>query len=174
MKRIFLLVIALLTVAVGFAQHKYDTEFSQTRLMKVSGKTVSKAGHLVYDGEEHLTMTYTEPEGEYFVIDGDKVKINMDGKKVELDAEKVPMVKLQRATLINCLSGNWQKAAADNNAEATVTEAKGLRTVVLKVKGKVPRGGYSGMELTYRLSNHTLTKMVLEEAIGVVNTYEIK
>ena len=96
-----------------------------------------------------------------------------NGKKVEVDAEKVPMVKLQRATLLNCLSGNWQKAAADNNAEATVKEDKGFRTVVLKVNGKVPKGGYSSIELTYRLSDHELTKMVLIEPIRV-NTYEIK
>ena len=174
MKRIILITIAVLASMATFAQHKYNTNFTQTKLMKISGKTFDKAGHIAFDGNDQLSMTYTTPEGEYFIIDGDMVKINMDGKKVEIDAEKVPMVKLQRATLLNCLSGNWQKAASDNNAESTVKESKGLRTVVLTVKGKVPKGGYSSMELTYRLSDHTLTKMVLEEAIGIVNTYEIK
>jgi hypothetical protein len=174
MKHITLIIIAMLLSVGAFAQHKYDTDFTHTKMMKVSGKTFDKAGHIVFDGDEHLTMTYTTPEGDYFIIDGDMVKINMDGKKAELDAEKVPMVKLQRATLLNCLSGNWQKAALDNNAEATVKESKGLRNIVLTVKGKVPKGGYSSMELTYRLSDHMLTRMVLEEAIGIVNTYEIK
>lgn len=174
MKRVFLIIIAIFASVATFAQHQYDADFTQTRVMKVSGKTITKVGHLVFDGDEQLSMNYTTPEGEYFVVDGNTVKINMDGKKVELDAEKVPMVKLQRATLLNCLSGNWQKAAVDNNAEATVTDAQGFRTVVLKVNGKVPRGGYSSMELTYRLSNHVLTKMTLEEAIGTINTYEIE
>ena len=174
MKRITLIIITMLLSIGAFAQHEYDTEFTQTKLMKISGKTFDKAGHIAYDGNDKLSMTYTTPEGDYFIIDGDKVKMNMDGKKAELDAEKVPMVKLQRATLLNCLSGNWQKAAADNNAETTVTEAKGLRTILLTVKGKVPRGGYSSVELTYRLSDHKLTKMILEEPIGTVNTYEIK
>ncbi len=174
MKRINLIIIAVLLSLTAFAQHQYDTDFTQTRFMKVSGKTINKAGHLVFDGDEQLSMTYTNPEGEFFIVDGMQVKMNMDGKKAEIDAQKVPMVQLQRSTLLNCLSGNWRQAAEENNAETSVTEAKGLRTVTLTVNGKVPRGGYSSVELTYRLSDRKLIKMVLVEPIGTVNTYEIK
>ena len=102
------------------------------------------------------------------------VKMNLYGKKAELDAEKVKMVKLQRATLLNCLSGNWEQAAVDNNAETTVTEENGLRNIVITAKGKVPRGGYSSVELTYRIKDGVLVRMVLVEAIGIVNTYDMR
>ena len=174
MKHITLIIIAMLFSVSAFAQQTFDTEFTQTKLLKISGKTTEKAGHLVFDGNDHLTMTYTEPEGEYFIIEGNQVKINMDGKKADLDADKAKMVKLQRSTLLNCLSGNWEQAAEDNNADLTVTEDKGFRNVLIKAKGKVPRGGYSSVELTYRLSDGMMIKMVLEEAIGSINTYEIK
>ncbi len=174
MKHITLIIIAMLFSVSAFAQQIFDTEFTQTKLLKISGKTTEKAGHLVFDGNDHLTMTYTEPEGEYFIIEGNQVKINMDGKKADLDADKAKMVKLQRSTLLNCLSGNWEQAAEDNNADLTVTEDKGFRNVLIKAKGKVPRGGYSSVELTYRLSDGMMIKMVLEEAIGTINTYEIK
>ena len=174
MKHITLIIIAMLFSASAFAQQIFDTDFTQTKLLKVSGKTTEKTGHLVFDGNDHLTMTYTEPEGEYFIIEGNQVKINMDGKKADLDADKAKMVKLQRSTLLNCLSGNWEQAAEDNNADLTVTEDKGFRNVLIKAKGKVPRGGYSSVELTYRLSDGMMIKMVLEEAIGTINTYEIK
>ena len=174
MKHITLILFALLFSVSTFAQQTYDTDFTQTKVMKISGKTTNKVGHILFDGNDQLSMTYTEPEGEYFIIDGDKVKINMDGKKAELDAEKVKMVKLQRATLLNCLSGNWEQAAIDNNAETTITEEKGLKTISIKAKGKVPKGGYKSVELTYRLSDGGMVKMVLEEAIGIINTYEIK
>jgi hypothetical protein len=141
--------------------------------MKISGKTTDKAGHLTFDGNDQLSMIYTEPAGEYFKIEGKIVKINMDGKKVELDSEKVKVVGLQRSTLLNCLSGNWEQAAADNNAELTITEEKGLKNISIVAKGKVPKGGYKSVELTYRVSDNTLVKMVLEEAIGIINTYEI-
>lgn len=174
MKHITLIIIALLFSFSASAQQTYDTDFTQTKLMKVSGKTTEKAGHLVFDGNEQLRMTYSNPEGDYFIIDGNMVKINMDGKKADLDSEKVKMVQLQRSTLLNCLSGNWEQAAEDNDAELTITEENGFRNILIKAKGKVPRGGYASVELSYRLSDDMLTKMILEEAIGTVNTYEIK
>jgi hypothetical protein len=174
MKHITLIIITMLLSVAAIAQQTYDTDFTQVKLMKVSGKTTDKAGHITFDGNDQLTMTYTQPEGEYFIIEGNMVKINMDGKKAELDAEKVKMVGLQRATLLNCLSGNWEQAAEDNNADLTITEEGGLKTVSIVAKGKVPRGGYNSVELTYRLSDGMMTKMVLVEAIGIQNTYEMK
>lgn len=173
MKRIALITVAMLLSFGAFAQQKFDTDFTQVKEMKVSGKTANKAGHLVFDGKEHLTMTYDEPQGDYFMIIGDMVKINMDGKKADLDAAKVKIVKLQRSTLLNCLSGNWEQAAEDNNADITITEKDGMKNILIKARGKVPRGGYNSVELTYRLSDNVMTKMVLEEAIGIKNTYEI-
>ena len=174
MKHITLIIIAMLLSVAAIAQQTYDTDFTQVKLMKVSGKTTDKAGHITFDGNDQLTMTYTQPEGEYFIIEGNMVKINMDGKKAELDAEKVKMVGLQRATLLNCLSGNWEQAAEDNNADLTITEEGGLKTVSIVAKGKVPRGGYNSVELTYRLSDGMMTKMILVDALGIQNTYEIK
>ena len=174
MKHITLILIAMLFSVTAFAQKTIDTDFAQTKVMKISGKTTNKAGHMVFDGNDHLTMTYTEPKGDYFIVEGNMVKINLDGKKAEIDAEKVKMVKLQRSTLLNCLSGNWEQAATDNNAETTITESNGLRNIVIQAKGKVPKGGYKSVELTYRMADNVLTKMVLEEAIGIINTYEIK
>ena len=173
MKHITLILIAMLFSVTAIAQKTFDTDFTQTKLMKISGKTTDKAGHLTFDGNDQLSMIYTQPQGDYFKIEGNMVKINMDGKKVELDAEKVKMVGLQRSTLLNCLAGNWEQAAADNNAELTVKEEKGMKTVSIVAKGKVPKGGYKAVELTYRLSDNALVKMMLEEAIGIINTYEI-
>ena len=174
MKHITLIILAMLFSVSAFAQQIFDTDFTQTKVMKVSGKTTNKAGHIIFDGNDHLSMTYTEPEGEFFIIEGNNVKINLDGKKANLDAEKVKMVKLQRATLLNCLSGNWEQAAEDNNAELTITEEKGLKTISIIAKGKVPKGGYKSVVLTYRVSDNALVKMILEEAIGIINTYEIR
>lgn len=174
MKRILLIFSFLSITLISFSQQSYDINFIQTKVMKVSGLTTAKAGHLFFDGNDQLTMTYTEPEGEFFNIEGTVVKMNLDGKKAEFNAEKVKAVKLQRATLLNCLSGNWEQAAIDNNAEVITNEENGLRTVEMTAKGKVPRGGYSSVLLTYRIADGTLIKMVLEESVGAINTYELK
>lgn len=174
MKRIFLTVSILFFSLILFSQQKYDTDFTQTKVMKVSGKTTEKAGHLTFDGVDQLSMVYTQPEGEYFQIEGTQVKVNLDGKKADLNADKVKLVKLQRATLLNCLSGNWEQAAIDNHAEITTVEEDGLKTITLTAQGKIQRGGYASVVLTYRVSDNVLVKMVLEEAVGSINTYEMK
>ena len=173
MKHITLILIAMLFSVTAFAQTTYDTDFTQTKVMKISGKTTNKAGHMTFDGNDQLNMTYTDPADDYFIIEGNMVKINMDGKKAELDAEKVKMIKLQRSTLLNCLSGNWEQAATDNTADLSIAEEDGLKTITITAKGKVPKGGYKSVVLTYRTSDNAMVKMVLEEAIGIINTYEI-
>ncbi len=174
MKRFFLIISILIVSISLFSQQKYDTDFIQTKVMKVSGKTTEKAGHLTFDGVDHLSMVYSQPANDFFNIEGTKVKMNLDGKKAELDAEKVKLVRLQRSTLLNCLSGNWEQAAVENNAEISTVEENGLKTITLTAKGKIPRGGYSSVVLTYRIADNTLVKMVLEEAVGAINTYEMK
>ena len=174
MKHITLILFAMLFSLAAFAQQSIDTDFTQTKLMKLSRKTTEKAGHITFDGVDKLTMNYTDPKGDYFKIEGNMVKINMDGKKAELDAEKAKMVKLQRSTLLNCLSGNWEQAAIDNDAETTITEIDGYKNILIQSKGKVPMGGYKSVELTYRLCYNVMTRMVLEEAIGIINTYVMK
>lgn len=176
MRKFLLIVTFVLANMTLFAQQKYDTEFTQIKYMKVSGKTVEKAGHIVFDGADHLTMNYTEPEGEFFIIDGNIVKINMDGKNVEIDANNVNSVGIQRAILLNCLSGNWQQTVADHKAESIVTEEDGVRTVYINAKGnkKITKGGYVTVTLTYRVSDGALLMMILEQKNGIINTYEIK
>ncbi len=163
----------LLTLAVAAQNITYDVNFTHTREMKTSGKTIVKSGHLLFDGNDQLTMNYTDPEGEYFIVDGNIVKMNLNGKKTEVKADKVKAVDLQRTTLLNCLAGNWQEAAKANNAESMVAISKGIHTVKLAAKGKVQRGGYSSVELTYRTSDGKLLKMVLVESTGIKNTYEM-
>ena len=70
MKHITLIIIAVLFSVTAFAQQTFDNDFTQTKVMKVSGKTINKAGHIVFDGKDQLKMTYTEPSGDSFIIDG--------------------------------------------------------------------------------------------------------
>ena len=76
MKRIILIVCTLMLSLASFGQ-KYDTDFKHTHRMKVSGKTTVMKGHLDYDGKENLNMIYSDPEGDYFIVDGSVIKMNL-------------------------------------------------------------------------------------------------
>ncbi len=173
MKRTIIVICALLLSAASFAQ-TYDLDFTQTKRLKASGKTTVMKGHMTFDGKDQLKMDYSDPAGDFFIVDGNKVNMNLMGVKTELDAEKVPMVALQRSTLLNCLSGNWEQAAKDNNATSEVTEKTGFRTVRIAAKGVIPRGGYKSVTLTYRIKDGRVSRLILEEPGGIENTYEMR
>ena len=56
----------------------------------------------------------------------------------------------------------------------TITEENGKKTISIIANGKVPKGGYKSVILTYRSSDNVMLQMVLEEAVGAINTYVIK
>ena len=66
------------------------------------------------------------------------------------------------------------QAATDNNATTEVTEKTGFRTVKITAGGVIPRGGYKSITLTYRTKDGRVTRLVLEEAAGIENTYEMR
>lgn len=175
MKRLALITLLIFATIVTWAQHSYDADFTQIKVTRGSETTVEKAGHLVFDGAENLVMIYSQPEGESFIIEGNLVKINMDGKNLVLHADKVKSVGSQRATLLNCMAGNWEQAAIDNDAETTITEENGNRTIFIDARKskKAAKGGYITVTVTYRIADGALLTMILEQKNGVINTYEM-
>ena len=120
MKRILTILLVCLPF-LTYAQ-TYNCEFVRTQVIKVSGKKKEMKGHITFDGKEKLDMQYSDPQGDYFVIDGNTVSLKMNGKTMSVNADKRPLFKLQRATLLACLRGDWQQAAKDNNAQTEVSE----------------------------------------------------
>ena len=117
-------------------------------------------------------MNYTKPAGDYFIIDGKTIRINMRGKKSVVDTEKNAAMKTQRNTLMNCITGNWKQAATDNNAESSVSEKGANKVVTLTAKKAAPRG-YSKIVITYRKSDNLPVELVFEEFNGTVTTYKM-
>lgn len=175
MKKLTLITLLIFATLSLMAQHSYDADFTQIKVTKGSETMVEKAGHLVFDGAENLVMIYSQPEGESFIIEGNLVKINMDGKNVVLHADKLKSVGSQRATLLNCMAGNWEQAAIDNDAETTIIEEDGNRTIFIDARGakKTVKGGYITVTVTYRIADGALLTMILEQKNGVINTYEM-
>lgn len=172
MKKTILLIITFLATLTISAQN-IECKFQQSKFIKASGKTVESEGNLIFNASaDKLEMNYTKPAGDYFIIDGKTIKINYKGKKNVVDTDKNTAMSLQRNTLMNCISGNWKKAATDNNAESSVTEKGGNKIVSLKSKKSSTRG-YSKIVITYRKSDNIPVEMVLEEFNGTSTTYKL-
>jgi outer membrane lipoprotein-sorting protein len=170
MKKILLLAILMGCVSLAGAQ-TLESSFTQTRTIKASGKSFKSEGVVQFKAPDQLTMTYTDPQGEYLVISGPMLRSNSQGKQISVDTEKSPMFKNLRNTLLNCIMGEYETAASDNDADLTVSEKAGVKTVTMKARKAAPRG-YSQIIMEYAKGRPV--RMVLEEFGGILTEYIFK
>lgn len=171
MKRI-LIIIASLLCLYSISGQTIESTFQHTKFIKASGKNITSNGHLKFVYPAYLEMKYSVPQGDYFIIDGKNVKINMNGKKATVDTDKNTTVRNQRNTLINCITSNYEQAANDNNANISLSEKNGNKIIVISAK-KIATRGYSKITITYRKADNMPLEIILEEFNGTINTYKM-
>ena len=170
MKKILTIVIAML--AFTASAQKVEARFVESKFIKASGKTIEAEGNLKLFSTDKMELHYTKPAGDYFIIDGKTISTSTKGKKSVIDTEKNASMRTFRNTLMNCVNGEWKKAATDNNAETSVTEKGANKIVTLSAKKTAPRG-YSKIVITYRKSDNIPVELVFEEFNGNVTTYKM-
>ncbi len=149
-----------------------ECKFTQARTIKASGKVIRSEGVVSYKSPDQLTMTYTDPAGEYLVISGPMLRSNTMGQKISVDTGKNAHFKVLRNTLLNCIDGNYEQAAKDNDADLSVSEKNGIKTVQMKARKAAPRG-YSQIVMEYN-GKGLPVRMVLEEFGGISTEYLFK
>jgi len=147
-----------------------QAHFDQDRFLKATGKTIPMTGVFYYSSPDRMSMVYSKPANELLVIDGTQFFMYRGGARNLFDTSKNQMMKSLSDCLLGCVRGDVAAVAGANNAAVSATEAGESYVVTLSAKGKAARG-YSKITLTYRKSDCVLTKMVMEEFSGVVNTY---
>ena len=167
--------ILLVALLAGFAwtasAQQLDCSFTQARTIQASGKTIRSEGVISFIKPDQLTMTYTNPQGEYLVISGSMLRSNVQGQQLSVDTEKNARFRNMRNTLLNCITGQYEQAAKDNDAELEVSEKGGVKTVSMKARKAAPRG-YSKIVMEY--IKDLPVRMVLEEFGGISTEYHFK
>ena len=164
MKKLVILLTMLLT---GLSASAGNT-FTQTKTIKASGKKIVSEGTYSFKAPDQLVMQYTKPEGDFFIIDGPIIRLDMRGTAAELDTTNNPVAKAQRNTLLNSLTGNYKAIATEMDASLAETEKGGVKTVTITANKKAAKG-YSKLVLTYKAG--TLKNMILEEFNGISTEY---
>lgn len=168
MKKI--LVFALLLCGLTAGAQSFSGTFNQTKTLTVSKKTIKSAGDISFTAPDQLALLYTNPNGDYFIVDGDFIRMDLRGVTADIDARTNKTVQLQRNALIYSCTGDYEKIAKEMDADCTVSAGKnGGKHVVIKVRKPLPKG-YSGVELDYAKSGR-ITRMVLEEFGGISTEY---
>ena len=170
MKKI--LTIALLLCGLAAGAQSLEGTFTQAKTLKISGKVIKSEGEITYTAPDQLAMLYTNPEGDYFIIDGPQVRMDLRGVALDVNSTGNKLVQGQRNAILYSVAGKYEDIAKEMDADCTVTAGKnGGKHVVLKMRKAIPKG-YTGMELDYNKQGK-LTRMVLEEAGGISTEYII-
>lgn len=149
-----------------------ESKFTQVKTIKASGRKIASEGTLYFTPDGHLTMRYSKPAGELLVVNGNKFHMNKGGKAMTFDTSKNALMGSLANTLVNCIKGDPETVAAANNAKLAASEtAEGYVVTLTAAAG---HRGYSKIVLTYRKSDCVLVKMIMEETVGITNTYEMK
>ena len=170
MKKILFLAVFACCAWIAGAQ-QIESTFTQARTIQASGKVIRSEGVVSFKAPDQLTMTYTNPEGEYLIISGPMLRSNAQGQQLSIDTSKNPRFRNLRNTLLNCIMGEYETAAADNDADLEVKEKNGVKTVEMKARKTAPRG-YSKIILEY--IKGLPVRMVLEEFGGISTEYKFK
>lgn len=152
-----------------------ESKFTQVKTIKASGRKIASEGTLYFTPDGHLTMRYSKPAGELLVVNGNKFHMNKGGKAMTFDTSKNALMGSLANTLVNCIKGDPETVAAANNAKLAASEtAEGYVVTLTASASAAGHRGYSKIVLTYRKSDCVLVKMIMEETVGITNTYEMK
>ena len=168
------LLVLLLLLGAGFTAgaQSFESTFVQTKTLKLTGKKIVSEGSITYTAPESLAMLYTEPDGDYFIVDGPFLRFDLRGTSLDVNTDKNKTVRLQRNAILYGIQGKYEDIAKEMDAECSVSAVKGGKHVVIKARKPAPKG-YTGMELDYNAKGR-ITRMVLEEAGGISTEYLVK
>lgn len=146
--------------------------FTSVKTIKVSGRMIPGKGKVTFTAPDKLLMDYDMPQGEFLHIEGNILTSATGGKPIKIDTSKSARFRKMRDSLLGCIMGNYEKVAADNDANLVV-EKKGNVTRVGILAKKPEPGGYSRIVVDYNAKGLPV-KMLLEEFVGITTEFDFQ
>ena len=140
MKKLLTAAVLLLAFVTAGAQ-SFEGIFKQTKTLKVTGKTFQSEGNITFTAPDQLAMLYTKPDGDYFIIDGPFLRMDLRGITLDVNTDNNKTVRSQRNAILYSITGEYEKIAQEMDAECTVSAGKnGGKHVVIKARKTLPKG----------------------------------
>ena len=171
MKKLLIL-FAFLAFGLTASAQELSATFVQKKTIKATHKVIPGEGTVTFSAPDQLRMTYAVPEGEYLIIDGNKLESCVKGKAITFDTAKNPRMRKMRNTLLNCITGDYKKAAEENDAALVVEQKGDVKTVSMMARKPQPTG-YARITLDYNKKGLPV-RMVLDEFAGIETEYTFK
>ncbi len=173
MKKIISIFAALSCVLSVSAQVRgLEANFTLTKTTHAHSTPEKSSGKIYYAAPGSLALHYSAPSTNLVVIDGTAVFTRQDGRERRFDTTKNAPMRSMSETLINCVKGDTQKVADENDADIQVQKFARSTDVTITARKKSARG-YSRIQLSYRKSDGLLQSMKLTEFNGNVSEYKM-
>lgn len=142
---------------------------TETRTLPNGKKFVSQ-GNFYFSNPNLLAIRYTNPAGDYLIINAEEVAQKKPGKTFKFSIKKNETMQMLSSTLLWCISGKLIRLAEKNNAAVTVSEAGGLINVVFKAEGQNSRE-FKKIELAFDKATKRIKTMAMTDKNNVVTKY---
>lgn len=147
-------------------------DFTEERCRKAKAPQ-KLAGELTFDPAGELTMNYSTPQGDFFVIADGFIRMKNGSVENKFDLSKNKPMKQLADLLISSFSGTLQSFASGNSCTMDVDKGSVSVRVTLKATKKGVKG-YSMVIADYDPETLLLMSMYMEEFDGSVTTYMMK
>lgn len=143
---------------------------TETRTLP-NGKAFISKGNFHFASPDRLAILYTNPQGEYLVINTEEIaQKKKQGKTFKLSLKKNETMKELSSTLLWCISGKLIRLAEANNASVKVSEANGVVNVVFTAEVKTGRD-FKKIDLKYEKATLRLKSMAMTDKNNIVTKY---
>ena len=154
-------------------QAAYSSPFTEVKVMPKLKKETAKSGTLEWRSPEYLRMDYTDPEGEYTLIEGVEFSMFTKGALQKLPAKDAnSKIGVLRLTLLYAFQGKVEDIAELNKAVATYSEQDGR--YVCDLVAEQPKHGVKSLRLEYDKKTGHLLLLTITEANSNYTTWRVK
>jgi outer membrane lipoprotein-sorting protein len=191
MKKSAVALIAFLTVAlsVNAAEISEKTKALLTKIEKANetvttitspvtetktmpnGKSFVTNGNFYFSSPKMLAIRYTNPEGDYLVINETEIaQKRKSGKSFKFSLKSNERMQLLSGTLLWCISGKLINLAEAHNATVTSSEANGVINLVFTADAKAAKD-FKKIELSYDKATMRIKSMAMTDKSNIVTKY---
>ncbi len=154
----------------------FNSKFTELQYRKSSRQSQDMSGKIYFDAIGRLAMLYSDPEGDYIIIDGTTYLSKQSGQKKHYSTDKKGVIADFSASLIHSLNGEVEQVAQANNAEIRSKADNQYYTFTLtrNDSGKKKKQDVVKIVLRYSKRTSVLVYMSIEDRAGNTTTYALQ
>lgn len=164
------------TVRKGNKQIKsFTAKFTEMQYRHATKQSNELYGKMYYDAIGRIAMIYTEPEGDYVIIDGSTLVAKRKGKKNHFSGAKANAMTELSNSIMHSMTGEVSTVAEENDAEIRSKADNTYYNFVLTRRNIDPKQKHQIVKLTLRYDKRScaLVLLMVEEASGNTSTYAL-